>query len=202
MANLQQNLQEQAKYIKKLLPKADVREPNEFGNLIIYIDAKDIVKALKALRDDKDLSFKMLLDVFGIDMLGVREPRFEMVYNLLSFKLNNRITVKVALNDGEKVDSVCEVFSCANWFEREAFDMFGIEFNNHPDLRRILTDYGFEGHPLRKDFPLTGYKEVAYDDKQKKVVYKDLELRQEYRDFDFEMPWQGTQYQIQEQDKK
>ncbi len=201
MANLEQNLNEQAKRIKKLLPKADVKDPNEFGNLIIYVNAKDVVKSLEKLRDDKDLSFRMLLDVFGLDMLGVRE-RFEVVYTLLSFKLNNRITVKVALNDGEKVDSVHEVFSCANWFERETFDMFGIEFSNHPDLRRILTDYNFEGHPLRKDFPLTGYKEVTYDENQKKVVYQDLKLRQEYRDFDFEMPWQGTQYQIQEQDNK
>ncbi len=202
MSNLEQNLQEQAKYIKEKFPNAKVSDPNDFGNLIIYVDAKDIVQFLKDLRDDKELSFKMLLDVFGVDMLGVREPRFEVVYNLLSFKLNNRITVKVALNDGEKVDTVCEIFSCANWFEREAFDMFGIEFNNHPDLRRILTDYGFEGHPLRKDFPLTGYKEVTYDEKSKKVVYQDLKLRQEYRDFDFEMPWQGTQYEISKQDNK
>lgn len=121
---------------------------------------------------------------------------------MLSLKLNNRITIKVAIEDGEKVDSVCGVFNSANWYEREAFDMYGIEFNNHPDLRRILTDYGFEGHPLRKDFPLTGYKQITYNEKSKKVEYEPLNLRQEYRDFDFEMPWQGTQYQINKQENK
>ena len=143
------------------------------------------------MRDDKDLSFKTLLDVFGADLLGIRSPRFEVIYNLLSYKLNNRLTVKVALNEGEKVATVCEVFSTANWFEREAFDMYGIEFMNHPDLRRILTDYGFEGHPLRKDFPLTGYKEVRYDEQQKKVIYEPVKLMQEFRNFDFETPWEG-----------
>ena len=194
--SLEQNLQEQARYIKGKFPKANSIEVNEFGNLIILVNAKDIVATLKDLRDDKNLSFKMLLDLFGLDMLGVREPRFEVVYNLLSFKLNNRITVKASLNDGEKIDTVCDVFRCANWYEREAFDMFGIEFNNHPDLRRILTDYDFEGYPLRKDFPLTGYKQVTYDEKEKKVVYEPVSLRQEYRDFDFEMPWKGAQYEI------
>ena len=194
--SLEQNLQEQARYIKGKFPKANSIEVNEFGNLIIHVNAKDIVATLKDLRDDKNLSFKMLLDLFGLDMLGVREPRFEVVYNLLSFKLNNRITVKASLNDGEKIDTVCDVFRCANWYEREAFDMFGIEFNNHPDLRRILTDYDFEGYPLRKDFPLTGYKQVTYDEKEKKIVYEPVSLRQEYRDFDFEMPWKGAQYEI------
>ncbi len=194
--SLEQNLQEQARYIKGKFPKANSIEVNEFGNLIIHVNAKDIVATLKDLRDDKNLSFKMLLDLFGLDMLGVREPRFEVVYNLLSFKLNNRITVKASLNDGEKIDTVCDVFRCANWYEREAFDMFGIEFNNHPDLRRILTDYDFEGYPLRKDFPLTGYKQVTYDEKEKKFVYEPVSLRQEYRDFDFEMPWKGAQYEI------
>ena len=199
--SLEQNLQEQARYIKGKFPKANSVEVNEYGNLIIYVDAKEIISTLQELRDDKNLSFKMLLDLFGMDMLGVREPRFEVVYNLLSFKLNNRITVKVSLNDGEKIDTVCDVFRCANWYEREAFDMFGIEFNNHPDLRRILTDYDFEGYPLRKDFPLTGYKQVAYDEKEKKVVYEPVNLRQEYRDFDFEMPWKGTQYEISKEEE-
>jgi len=188
---MKQNLKAQADYIKNNFAGATVAEPIAYDNLIIYVDAKEIVNFLKFLRDDKDLSFKTLLDVFGADLLGIRSPRFEVIYNLLSYKLNNRLTVKVALNEGEKVATVCEVFSTANWFERETFDMYGIEFMNHPDLRRILTDYGFEGHPLRKDFPLTGYKEVRYDEQQKKVVYEPVKLMQEFRNFDFETPWEG-----------
>lgn len=188
---MKQNLKAQAEYIKNNFAGATVAESIAYDNLIIYVEAKEIVNFLKFLRDDKDLSFKTLLDVFGADLLGIRSPRFEVIYNLLSYKLNNRLTVKVALNEGEKVATVCEVFSTANWFEREAFDMYGIEFMNHPDLRRILTDYGFEGHPLRKDFPLTGYKEVRYDEQQKKVIYEPVKLMQEFRNFDFETPWEG-----------
>ncbi|MBU6141029.1 MAG: NADH-quinone oxidoreductase subunit C [Proteobacteria bacterium] len=192
--NLSKDLIAQADYIKNNFTSARVAEPILYDNLIVYVDAKEIVNFLKFLRDDQSLSFKTLLDVFGADLLGIRSPRFEVIYNLLSYKLNNRITVKVALNEGEKVDTVSEIFSTANWFERETFDMYGIEFTNHPDLRRILTDYGFEGHPLRKDFPLTGYKEVRYDEQQKKVIYEPVKLMQEFRNFDFEMPWEGTEY--------
>lgn len=193
---MKQNLKAQADYIKNNFAGATVAEPIAYDNLIIYVEAKEIVNFLKFLRDDKDLSFKTLLDVFGADLLGIRSPRFEVIYNLLSYKLNNRLTVKVALNEGEKVATVCEVFSTANWFEREAFDMYGIEFMNHPDLRRILTDYGFEGHPLRKDFPLTGYKEVRYDEQQKKVIYEPVKLMQEFRNFDFETPWEGPKRDV------
>ncbi len=193
---MKQNLKAQADYIKNNFAGATVAEPIAYDNLIIYVEAKEIVNFLKFLRDDKDLSFKTLLDVFGADLLGIRSPRFEVIYNLLSYKLNNRLTVKVALNEGEKVATVCEVFSTANWFERETFDMYGIEFMNHPDLRRILTDYGFEGHPLRKDFPLTGYKEVRYDEQQKKVVYEPVKLMQEFRNFDFETPWEGPKRDV------
>lgn len=191
---MKQDLFAQAAYIKENFTAAKPVEPISNGNLIIYVAAAEIVNFLKFLRDDANLSFKTLLDVFGADMLGIRAPRFEVIYNLLSYKLNNRITVKVALNDGEKVPTAIPVFSSAGWFEREAFDMYGIEFEGHPDLRRILTDYGFEGHPLRKDFPLTGYKEVRYDEAQKKVVYEPVKLPQEFRNFDFEMPWEGTDY--------
>jgi NADH-quinone oxidoreductase subunit C len=197
---MNQDLQAQANYIKENFSAANV-EPINFDNLIIYVSAQNIVEFLKFLRDDKNLSFKVLLDVFGADMLGVRSPRFEIIYNLLSLKLNNRITVKVALNDAEKIPTVIPVFSSAGWFEREAFDMYGIEFEGHPDLRRILTDYEFEGHPLRKDFPLTGYKEVRYSEEQKKVVYEPVKLMQEFRNFDFEMPWEGTQYAINKEKK-
>lgn len=196
-----QDLQAQAKYIKENFAEANVIEPIQHDNLIIYVAAGKIINFLEFLRDDKNLSFKMLLDVFGADLLGLRSPRFEVIYNLLSFKLNNRITVKVALNDGEEVATVASVFDSATWFEREAHDMYGIVFTNHPDLRRILTDYEFEGHPLRKDFPLTGYKEVRYDEIQKKVIYEPVKLMQEFRNFDFEMPWEGTQYALSTGDK-
>jgi NADH-quinone oxidoreductase subunit C len=197
-----QNLSKQAAYIKENFADAKPIEPIANGNLIIYIAPEKILEFLKFLRDDKNLSFKTLLDVFGADMLGIREPRFEVIYNLLSYKLNNRITVKVALNEGEKVASAIPVFSSAGWFERETFDMYGIVFEDHGDLRRILTDYEFEGHPLRKDFPLTGYKEVRYDAEQQKVVYEPVKLQQEFRNFDFEMPWEGTQYALSKDEKK
>jgi NADH-quinone oxidoreductase subunit C len=186
-------LNEQSQYIlsafsKKLTTVEEIAN----DNLIIYVERHNIVEFLKFLKNDENLSFKILLDVFGCDMLGVRSPRFEVVYNLLSLKLNNRITIKVAIDDGISVPTVSEVFSSAGWFEREAFDMYGIPFDNHPDLRRILTDYGFEGYPLRKDFPLTGYKEVSYDEALKRVVYAPVKLMQEYRNFDFESPWEGV----------
>ena len=191
---MKQNLNEQASYIKTNFADAKIVEPIQGDNLIIYVTADKIIEFLTFLRDDKNLSFKTLLDVFGADMLGIRSPRFEVIYNLLSYKLNNRITVKVALEDGERLPTVVPVFSAAGWFEREAFDMYGIVFEGHSDLRRILTDYGFEGRPLRKDFPLTGYQEVRYDPAQQKVVYEPVKLMQEFRNFDFEMPWEGTAY--------
>jgi NADH-quinone oxidoreductase subunit C len=196
------DLPAQAAYIKENFVDANIVEPIAFDNLIIYVTPEKIIEFLQFLRDDNNLSFKMLLDVFGADMLGIRSPRFEVIYNLLSFKLNNRIAVKVALEDGEKVPTAIPVFSAAGWFEREAFDMYGIVFDKHPDLRRILTDYGFEGHPLRKDFPLTGYVEVRYSEEEKKVIYEPVKLMQEFRNFDFEMPWEGTQYAISKEDKK
>lgn len=192
---MHQDLKLQQKYIKENFSGLKF-EKIKNDNLIIYVDPENIVKFLKFLRDDKKLSFKILLDVFGADLLGIRAPRFEVIYNLLSLDLNNRITIKVAVDDGVKVPSVEKIFSSAGWFERETFDMYGIIFSGNKDLRRILTDYGFEGHPLRKDFPLTGYKEVRYDEKQQKVVYEDVELMQEFRNFDFEMPWEGTKYKI------
>jgi NADH-quinone oxidoreductase subunit C len=198
---MKQDLLKQAEYIKEKFDGVNVVEPIQGDNLIIYVEAEKILKLLTFLRDDEHLSFKTLIDLFGADMLGIRNPRFEVIYNLLSYKLNNRITVKVALNDGEKVSTTIPVFSAAGWFEREAFDMYGIVFEDHPDLRRILTDYEFEGHPLRKDFPLTGYKEVRYDAEQKKVIYEPVKLMQEFRNFDFDMPWSGTNYQGQKNNK-
>jgi NADH-quinone oxidoreductase subunit C len=196
------NLQQQASYIKRNFENAEISENIQFDNLIIYVDRKYLLSLLTFLRDDTNLSFKTLLDIFGADMLQIRSPRFEVIYNLLSYKLNNRITVKVALNDQEKVTTSSTIFSSAGWYEREVFDMYGIEFEGHQDMRRILTDYDFEGYPLRKDFPLTGYKEVRYDENEKKVIYEPVKLMQEFRNFDFEMPWEGTKYHISKDEKK
>jgi len=189
-----QDLEKQSQYIAQNFSAAKPVSPIEYGNLIIYIAPEKLIEFLKFLRDDQHLSFKVLLDVFGADLLGIRAPRFEVIYNLLSLKLNNRITIKVALEENQEVPTASTIFSAASWFERETFDMYGIKFTNHPDLRRILTDYGFEGHPLRKDFPLTGYKEVRYDEEKRSVVYEPVKMMQEFREFDFEMPWEGTKY--------
>jgi NADH-quinone oxidoreductase subunit C len=157
-------------------------------NLVIRRDV--VVKALTLLRDDHNCQFKQLVDLTAVDHPDQAE-RFEVVYNLLSLKLNQRVRVKLTTDENTPVASVSGVFSSAIWLEREAWDMFGIFFANHPDLRRILTDYGFEGHPLRKDFPLTGFKEVRYDEEQKRVVYEPVKLTQEFRRFDFMSPWEG-----------
>ena len=192
-----QDLPAQAQYIKSNFSDVKIIEPIANDNLIIYVDKNNLENFLTFLRDDAELSFKTLIDLFGADMLQIRSPRFEVIYNLLSYKLNNRITVKVAIDDAVEVPTVSKIFSSAGWFEREAFDMYGIIFTNHPDLRRILTDYDFEGYPLRKDFPLTGYKEVRYDENLKKVIYEDVKLTQEFRNFDFEMPWEGAKKAVQ-----
>jgi len=160
------------------------------GELMVHARRNDIVKVLTFLRDDINCRFKLLVDVCGVDYPEAPE-RFEVVYNLLSLPHNLRVRVKVRAAEGEAVPSVAEVFSTANWFEREAWDLYGIYFSDHPDLRRIMTDYGFEGHPLRKDFPLTGYVEVRYDDEQKRVVYEPVRLTQDFRSFDFLSPWEG-----------
>jgi NADH-quinone oxidoreductase subunit C len=184
-------LEQQAKYIEKTFQKTINVSPIKNDNLIIYVNHADIISLIEFLKIDHNLSFKILLDVFGADFLGIKTPRFEIIYNLLSLKTNNRITVKVAIDEQTPIPTVSDIFSSAGWFEREIFDMYGIIFEDHPDLRRILTDYGFEGHPLRKDFPLTGYKEVRYDEILKKVVYEPVKLMQEFRNFDFESPWEG-----------
>ncbi len=158
--------------------------------LIVHALRPGIVKVLSWLRDDSNCLFKQLVDVCGVDY-PERDERFEVVYNLLSLKHNQRVRVKVTTNETEPVPSVTGVFSSANWYEREVWDMYGVFFTDHPDLRRILTDYGFEGHPQRKDFPLTGYVEMRYDEVQKRVVYRPVELVQEFRRFDFLSPWEG-----------
>jgi NADH-quinone oxidoreductase subunit C len=162
----------------------------KLGELTIVASRTAIVKVLKILRDDPDFRFTTLLDVCGVDW-PEREQRFDVVYHLLSLSQNQRIRVKVMTDEDTPVPSVTGVFSSAGWYEREAWDLYGILFADHPDLRRILTDYGFEGHPLRKDFPLTGFVEVRYDDEQKRVVYEKVKLTQDFRSFDFLSPWEG-----------
>lgn len=161
-------------------------------------DVSDLVYVLKTLRDDPILQFKQLTDLTAVDY-PERAQRFEVVYQMLSLALNARIRVLTSVEDGDIVPSVIDLFASANWAEREVWDMFGIFFSGHPDLRRLLTDYGFEGHPLRKDFPLTGYVEVRYNDTERRVVYEPVHLTQEYRDFDFLSPWEGMQMPSGEQ---
>ena len=163
------------------------------GELTVTVAASQIVPFVRFLRDDSRLAFINLTDVCGVDW-PQREKRFDVVYHFLSPRQNARIRVKVMTDEVTPVPSITRVFPGADWFEREAYDFYGILFTGHPDLRRILTDYGFEGHPLRKDFPLTGYVEVRYDDQQKRVVYEPVRLAQEFRDFDFLSPWEGTDY--------
>ncbi|MAU42061.1 MAG: NADH-quinone oxidoreductase subunit C [Kordiimonas sp.] len=164
-----------------------------FGELTICARADQIEKVLLFLRDDSNCQFKQLTDIAGVDF-PERECRFDVVYHLLSVKHNQRVRVKIQTDEDTPVASVVNIFSTANWFEREAWDMYGIMFEGHPDLRRILTDYGFQGFPLRKDFPLTGYVEVRYNEEQKRVVYEPVKLTQEFRSFDFMSPWEGVKY--------
>ena len=164
-----------------------------FGELTVNANRGDIVEVLRFLRDDPRLQFACFIDVTAVDY-PERDERFDVVYHLLSPKQNARIRVKIRTDETKQVPSICGIFPGANWFEREAYDMYGVLFSGHPDLRRLLTDYGFDGHPLRKDFPLTGYYEVRYDDEKKRVVYEPVKLPQEFRTFDFLSPWEGTDY--------
>jgi len=168
--------------------------------LMVTVRRQDIVKVLTYLRDDANCHFKILADICGVDY-PEDEERFEVVYNLLSLTHNLRVRVKVRAGEGDAVPSVVNVFSSADWFEREAWDLYGIYFSDHPDLRRLLTDYGFEGHPLRKDFPLTGYVEIRYDDEQKRVVYEPVKLTQDFRSFDFMSPWEGLPNRLEGDEK-
>jgi NADH-quinone oxidoreductase subunit C len=164
-----------------------------FGELTIYAEAQKIVEVAKFLRDDPRCQFVCIIDITAVDW-PAREKRFDLVYHLLSPRKNTRIRVKVETDETTPVPSVIGVFPGANWFERELYDMYGVLISGHPDMRRILTDYGFDGHPLRKDFPLTGFVEVRWDDELKRVVYDPVRLAQEFRNFDFLSPWEGTDY--------
>jgi NADH-quinone oxidoreductase subunit C len=179
--------------ISAALPGSITGSVITFGELTVHVKAADIVPVLKHLVSAPDCLFINFVDLCGADY-PAREQRFDVVYHLLSPKHNSRIRVKIATDEETPVPSIIEVFPAANWYEREAYDLYGILFSNHPDLRRILTDYGFDGHPLRKDFPLTGFVEVRYDDAEKRVVYEPVKLVQEFRNFDFLSPWEGTEY--------
>ena len=161
--------------------------------LTVILSKSILIKVINFLKDDKDFQFKQLIDICGVDFPN-RVERFEIVYHLLSLSLNQRIRVKLSVKDGDMVPSIVSIFDAANWYEREVWDLYGVIFSDHPDLRRILTDYGFEGHPLRKDFPLSGFTQVKYDDTEKRVVNERVNLVQDFRSFDFESPWEGPEY--------
>jgi NADH-quinone oxidoreductase subunit C len=163
------------------------------GELTITVRAADIVEVATFLRNDPGCRFECIVDVTAVDW-PAREKRFDVVYHFLSPRVNRRVRVKAPVGEGETIPSIIDVYRGADWFEREAYDLYGVLFTGHPDMRRILTDYGFEGHPLRKDFPLTGFVEVRWDDEQKRVVYDEVRLAQEFRTFDFLSPWEGTDY--------
>ena len=183
-------LTEMGEYISAALAERILRQDMRGDELTIWIDRNSLLKVLTFLRDDQNTQFKLVMDVTAVDRPD-REDRFEVVYHLLSMTHNQRLRVKVPTDEHTPVPSVGSVFSSAIWLERETWDMYGVLFSGHQDLRRILTDYGFEGHPLRKDFPLTGYFEVRYDDEQKRVVYEPVSLVQDFRNFDFLSPWEG-----------
>ena len=182
-----------ASHVEAELPGVIQQRQIAWGELTLNVACEDVSRMLALLRDDPMCRFEVLIDICGVDW-PAREKRFDVVYHLLSPRLNQRIRVKCETDEEAPVPSAVELFPAANWFEREAYDMYGILFAGHPDLRRLLTDYGFQGFPLRKDFPLTGYVEVRYDDEQKRVVYEPVKLTQEFRRFDFESPWEGVDY--------
>jgi NADH-quinone oxidoreductase subunit C len=188
-----QALRDAADVIRAALPQAVMAADVVRDELIVTVRRGDILRVLLVLRDDPRLSFNQLSDLCGVDY-PERAERFEVVYNLLSMSRNQRCRVKVNAAEGNPVPSVTSLYPCANWLEREVWDLYGVFFSDHPDLRRILTDYGFEGHPLRKDFPLTGYVEMRYDEQQKRVVYEPVKLTQDFRTFDFLSPWEGIRH--------
>jgi len=187
---MEEKLQALVEHVSAALSDAVLATEIRAGELCCRVEREALSRVLQFLRDDPRCGFTVLCDICGVDYPD-RPLRFEVVYNLLSMRHNQRIRLKVSTDEEQPVPSAVDLFSCAGWWEREAWDLFGIYFADNPDLRRILTDYGFEGHPLRKDFPLTGYVEVRYDEDQKAVVYEPVRLQQEFRNFDFLSPWEG-----------
>lgn len=161
--------------------------------IYLSIDSNDIIDVILFMKTNENTKFRQLIDITAVDF-PEKEQRFRIIYLLLSHEFNTRVLIEFDISEGEKVPSLTKIFPSANWMEREVFDMYGIDFKDHPDLRRILTDYGFEGYPLRKDFPITGHNEVRYSEESKKVIYEPVKLEQNYRNFDYESPWEGTKY--------
>jgi NADH-quinone oxidoreductase subunit C len=186
-------LQQHAETIADALEGSLKAHSIAYGELTVTIAPGDIVAAVKALRDDARCQYFSIIDITAVDWPS-RERRFDIVYHFLSPSHNRRIRLKIEVGEATPVPSIIEIFPGADWFEREVYDLYGVPFTGHPDMRRLLTDYGFEGHPLRKDFPLTGFVEVRYDDEQKRVVYEPVRLAQEFRNFDFLSPWEGPDY--------
>jgi NADH-quinone oxidoreductase subunit C len=187
--------------IKAALPGAVTGSSVAFGQLTVTVEASKIVDVVKFLRDDPGCRFVSFIDVTAVDYPG-REKRFDVVYHLLSPTLNERIRLRAEADETTQVPSIIEVFPGADWFERETYDLYGVTFIGHPDMRRLLTDYGFDGYPLRKDFPLTGFVEVRYDDQEKRVLYEPVRLNQEFRNFDFLSPWEGADYPLPGDEKR
>lgn len=185
-----ENLENLGEYIEASMAPLILKKDMQQDEMCFTVRREGLRRFITFLLNDANCDFRQLIDICGVDY-PERDERFEVVYQLLSLKHNFRMRVKVRTDEKTPVDSVTEIYSTANWFEREVWDMYGIYFNDHPDLRRILTDYGFEGHPLRKDFPLTGFVEMRYDSEQKRVVYEPVKLAQDYRNFDFVSPWEG-----------
>jgi len=189
------------KAINSGLTTAVKKSEISFGQLYIDVNIEDIISTILFLKTNEKCKFKQLIDITAVDFPH-KEKRFRIVYLLLSHENNSRVIIKANIDEKEKVPSITKIFQSANWMEREIFDMYGISFKDHPDLRRILTDYGFEGYPLRKDFPLTGHTEVRYSEDKKRVIYEPVRLEQEYREFDAQSPWEGTKYDNQNEENK
>ena len=187
------NLQILERFINSELSSKIKNSIIENDELLIEINFQDLIEVVQFLKSNEKCKFRQLIDIAGVDYPD-EEKRFQLVYLFLSHENNSRIKILLKFESDQTIISLTKIFPSANWMEREVFDMYGIKFKNHPDLRRILTDYGFKGHPLRKDFPLTGFNEVRYSEKEKKVIYEPVKLEQNYRNFDFESPWEGTDY--------
>ena len=185
--------------LKKITELSLIEDKNKFYEA--FFKKENILQVLNELKDNELFNFDQLIDITAIDY-PFKEKRFELIYIFLSMKKNKRIVLRTSIDENESLDSIIQIFKASDWYERECYDLFGIKFNNHPDLRRIMTDYNFEGHPLRKDFPLTGHTEVRYDDVEKKVVYEPVKLTQEYRDFDYTSPWEGMSKDIDDHNEQ
>jgi len=190
---MSESLKDLAAYVSEKLDGRIEEAELTYGELTLTVAAGDVVEVARFLRDDVQCQFISIIDICGVDYPG-RERRFDVVYHLLSPRHNQRVRIRVMTDEDTPVPSITSVYPGADWYERETYDLYGVLFTGHPDLRRILTDYGFEGHPLRKDFPLTGFVEVRYDDEVKRVIYEPVVLKQEFRNFDFLSPWEGTDY--------